>query len=117
MLPYWEAHKKCYSEGGHLARIENAAMNHLIGSLAEPLEHFPEIMELLWIEYTDILNEGTWVDYRNNTPGFDGFDQTNITAYDLKDNLMLNHTTQNCAVINFIRIGVWNDEWCSARWG
>ena len=102
--------------GGHLARMENSEVNYRIGSQAEPFDLNPAVSELLWIDYTDVHNEGTWLDYRNNTPGFDGFDQS-LTAYDLKDNAMLNNETQNCAVINFFQIGVWNDEWCSSRLG
>ena len=102
--------------GGHLARMDNSAINFLIGSQAEPFEYNPTVSDVLWIDYTDAYKEGTWLDYRNNTHGFDGFDET-ITDYNLTDNLMLNMETQNCAVINFIRVGVWNDEWCSARLG
>ena len=69
----------------------------------------------MWLDYTDRKNESIWRDQRGNKPGYSGFGYQNVTQYNLTDNLLLNGETQNCAIINFEKIGYWSDEWCSAR--
>ena len=112
-MPYNRSQSVCQCYNGHLARPDTRKMNAKIALMA-PFEN--EKYQLMWVGYTNPMQDGRWLDSNGNFPPFQNWG-TSSTGLSLPDNTirMVNGSkeTQDCAAMNYRMRTLWDDEWCS----
>jgi len=101
----------CETLSGSLVRVENALHNRKIAEMAPWKNGY---IGLMWIGYSDTVQENHFKDYYDTYPKFTnwgvGKDKTQMPD---NKGRQTNGTVedQDCTVINFRKLGYWDDTW------